>query len=132
MGIIADKRAEIHWDGPLPVVMADESLLQEVLGHLLDNALMYVAPGVMPRVRLWTEKNQSTVRLHIEDNGVGIQNQDRERIFRLFERATGNQPGAGIGLAIVRRAMNQMNGAVGVESKPNGGSRFWIELPVST
>jgi len=71
------------------------------------------------------------VRLWIEDNGIGIAPEHHERIFRVFERlhrAT-DYPGTGIGLAIVRKAMERMGGSVGVESALGRGSRFWIELP---
>jgi signal transduction histidine kinase len=129
MDTIVAKRAEVHSQHPFPRVLADASLLQSVLGHLLDNALTYVAPGVMPRVRLWTENSPATVRLYVEDNGVGIAAEYHERVFGLFERYGNEHPGAGVGLALVRKALKQMNGASGVESAPGAGSRFWIELP---
>jgi signal transduction histidine kinase/CHASE3 domain sensor protein len=74
------------------------------------------------------------VRLWIQDNGIGIASEYHERIFRVFERLHGVEtyPGTGIGLAIVRKGMERMGGQVGVESQPNQGSRFWIELPKVT
>ena len=69
------------------------------------------------------------MRLWIEDNGIGIEPQHQERIFRVFERLHGNEayPGTGIGLAIVKKGMERLGGRFGVESSSNRGSRFWIE-----
>lgn len=71
-----------------------------------------------------------TIRLWVEDNGIGIAIEHQQRIFRLFERLHGieSYPGTGIGLAIVCKGVERMGGRVGVESKLGQGSRFWIEL----
>jgi signal transduction histidine kinase len=70
------------------------------------------------------------VRLWFEDNGIGISAADKERIFALFGRlnAVAEFEGTGIGLAIVRKAVERMGGKFGVESEPGHGSRFWIQL----
>jgi signal transduction histidine kinase len=66
----------------------------------------------------------------VEDNGIGIAPEHRERIFRAFERLHGMQqyPGTGIGLAIVQKGALRLGGQAGVESEPGAGSRFWVEL----
>lgn len=72
---------------------------------------------------------KSKIRLWVEDNGFGIKPEHQERIFKVFERLHGQEtyPGTGIGLAIVRKAMERMGGRVGVESSLAQGSRFWLE-----
>jgi len=72
------------------------------------------------------------VRLWVEDNGIGIEANNHERIFKLFERLHGNASysGSGVGLSLVRKAVTRMGGACGVESAPGQGSRFWIDFPV--
>jgi PAS domain S-box-containing protein len=72
----------------------------------------------------------NSVRLWVEDNGIGIEPKHQERIFNVFERLHGAEtyPGTGIGLAIVRKGVERMGGRVGVESQLGQGSRFWIEL----
>jgi signal transduction histidine kinase len=74
------------------------------------------------------------VRLWVEDNGIGIAPEHQERIFGLFERLHGQQEyeGTGIGLAVVRKAIERMGGRVGVISRPGEGSRFWIQLQAAT
>ncbi|HEY9812594.1 MAG TPA: PAS domain S-box protein, partial [Candidatus Sericytochromatia bacterium] len=80
---------------------------------------------------LEANKNQKWIRLWIKDNGIGIAEEHFERIFKVFERLHGIETyaGTGIGLAIVRKGIERMGGRIGVESKVNEGSRFWIELP---
>jgi signal transduction histidine kinase len=74
--------------------------------------------------------HKAVVRLWFEDNGIGIRKDLSERIFRMFEQLNAPQQfaGTGMGLTIVRKAVERMGGAVGVESEPGKGSRFWIEL----
>jgi signal transduction histidine kinase len=119
-------------EGPLPVVRAQATMLRQVLANLLANAVTYVPPGVRPHVRIRAEERGGRVRLWIEDNGIGIAPEHRERIFEVFERLHGTEtyPGTGIGLAIVRRGMERMGGRAGVESEPGKGARFWIELGI--
>ncbi len=70
-----------------------------------------------------------TVRIWVEDNGIGIPKNFQPRVFDMFQRGTNAQEGTGIGLAIVRKLAEQMGGRVGVQSETGIGSRFWIELP---
>ena len=69
-----------------------------------------------------------TVRIWFEDNGIGIDHEHREKIWVMFQRLDKSYPGTGIGLALVRKAVERMGGRVGLESEPGRGSRFWIEL----
>lgn len=116
---------------PLGRVVGNGRILHQVLANLVGNALKFVPTGTAPGVRISTEQRNGRRRLWVEDNGIGIDPEHRERIFRVFERLHGGEtyPGTGIGLAIVRRGAERMRGEVGVESTPGRGSRFWIELP---
>src|SRR5207244_1419981 len=117
----------------LTTVQGNPALLDQVLTNLLSNAVKFVAPGVRPRVTVRSERRDGRVLLWVEDNGIGIAAEFREQIFGIFQRLNREEdyPGTGIGLAIVRKAMERMGGKVGVESTPDQGSRFWIELPVA-
>jgi PAS domain S-box-containing protein len=72
--------------------------------------------------------NLPFVRIWVEDNGIGIPKDAQQRIFGMFQRAVTDREGTGIGLAIVRKVAQRMGGEVGVESEPDKGSRFWVEL----
>jgi signal transduction histidine kinase len=121
--------AKVIVEEPLPVMLGNQTVLLQIVNNLLSNALKFVSPNVYPKIRIWGEQRENQVRLWIEDNGIGIKEEHRERIFRVFERLHGSEtyPGTGIGLAIVRKGMERLGGRVGVESIPNLGSRFWIE-----
>ncbi|MFN3486085.1 MAG: sensor histidine kinase [Planctomycetota bacterium] len=117
-------------DAGLPAVRAHRAMLTQVIVNLLSNAIRFVGRGVEPRVRIRGEPRAGRVRLWVEDNGIGISAEHHERIFHMFERLNRQEdyPGTGIGLAIVRKAMERMGGAAGIESELGRGSRFWIEL----
>ena len=131
--------AEVKVEEPLPAVQGHHATLLHAVSNLVTNAVKFVSPGTRPRVRIWAEprqgsrwaSDQATVRLWVEDNGIGIAPEHHEQIFRLFERLHGGEeyPGTGIGLAIVRRSIERLGGRTGVESAVGAGSRFWIELP---
>jgi signal transduction histidine kinase len=127
---IASKGASVEVRRPLPFVQANQGALSEVLQQLIDNSLKFCSPDRPPQVRIWAT-NRGNVRLHIRDNGIGVKPEYHERIFRVFEKlhSHGTYPGTGIGLAIVRKAIERMGGSTGVESTPGEGSTFWIELP---
>jgi signal transduction histidine kinase len=122
-------RAEIEMQSPLLRVVGHEASLTQCISNLVSNAVKFVAPGVSPRVKIWTEGADGKVRLCIKDNGIGIAPEYQKRIFQAFERLNTNYEGTGFGLAIMRRAVERMGGEFGVESEPDRGSLFWIELP---
>ena len=93
--------------------------------------MKFVAPGVFPRVHVRSEASRDRVRIWVEDNGIGIPIEAQRKVFGIFERlhTAADYEGSGIGLSIVRKAIERMGGTVGLESEPGKGSRFWIELP---
>ncbi|GEM_PF-2069012 len=114
----------------IPDVLGHEPSLTQALSNLLNNAIKFVPPNVHPEVRIWSERNNGHVRLWVEDNGIGIDPRYQQRLFGMFERVHPHMPyeGTGVGLAIVRKAVERMGGKVGVESDGKHGSKFWIEL----
>jgi PAS domain S-box-containing protein len=123
--------ARIEVEPALPEVMGHRAALLQAVTNLLSNALKFVAAGATPQVRIRTERRPGAIRLWVEDQGIGIAPEYQERIFAPFERLhQGDRyPGTGVGLAMVRKAMERLGGAAGVESAPGAGSRFWIEVP---
>jgi signal transduction histidine kinase len=128
---IRERQAEISLLTHLPEVLGHRATLIQVTANLLSNAIKFVPPGVTPRVCLSAETRQGRVRLWVEDNGIGVAPEHRERIFRIFERLHSFEtyPGTGIGLAFVRKGISRMGGSAGLEPAPEQGSRFWFELP---
>jgi PAS domain S-box-containing protein len=129
--------AEISIEGHLPDVLGNKSLLTQCFSNLLGNAVKFVAPGVKPRVRIWhealcdQEPEPACVRIWVEDNGIGLPKEALGRVFQIFHRFHHDYPGTGIGLAIVRKVAERMGGSVGVESQPDRGSKFWVNLPLA-
>lgn len=122
--------AEIRIEGHLPSVLGDLSSATQCLSNLLGNAVKFVPPDRRPEVRIHAEPQGERIRIWVRDNGIGIAPEHHERIFRMFERVhgAGEYEGTGIGLAIVRKAMERMGGAVGLLSEPGQGSDFWLEF----
>ena len=127
----ADK-ADVRIEGELPVVIGSEALLTHCFGNLLGNAVKFVAPGVRPQVRVQPEVKDGMARIWIRDNGIGIPQHAHRRLFKMFQRLNEDYEGTGIGLAIVRKVAERMNGNVGVESDAGRGSNFWVELPMAS
>jgi signal transduction histidine kinase len=120
----------LNIEGTLPVVWGSEASLAQCVSNLLTNAVKFVAPGVKPQIKIWAEAKGTDVVLFVQDNGIGIAPQDQDRIFNIFERVGGGTAyeGTGMGLAIVRKAVQRMGGTLGVESDAGRGSKFWIQL----
>ena len=119
--------------GTLPPVLAHEAYLSQILTNLVGNAFKFIAPGVTPRVEISGEEQDGLVRISVRDNGIGIDPADFERIFQIFGRVhhADSYDGTGIGLAIVKKAVQRMGGELGVHSTVGGGSTFWFTLPVA-
>jgi PAS domain S-box-containing protein len=128
---IRGKSASIAVELSARHAMAHPATLRQVFWNLVTNALKFVPPGRAPRIHVSSEETGSIVRISVTDNGMGIPEEHRQRVFNLFERLhrDPSYPGTGVGLAMVRRDIERMGGRVGVESAAGEGSRFWVELP---
>ncbi len=136
---LQEQQAQLKVEKPLPRVIGHYATVVQIVSNLVSNAVKFVPVGVQPYIRIWAEHikpspgetREATVRLWVEDNGIGIEPEYRERVFQIFERLHGIEayPGTGVGLAIVRKGAARLGGRAGVESRPGRGSRFWIELP---
>lgn len=104
--------------------------LRQCILNLFTNAIKFVPLGRVPVIKAWTESSDGRLRLWIQDNGIGILQEDQERIFNLLTRVHGDEQfeGTGLGLNMVKTAVEKMGGRVGVQSELGQGSRFWIEL----
>ncbi len=128
-----DPRAAVEIDDHLPPVGLDSARLATALGHLIDNGLKYRHPDRPPLVRVTTQPGPpGRVVLRVEDNGRGIPSQHWPRAADVFERLDADEsvPGSGIGLPIVRRIVESVNGSLRLESSDNlGGTAVLVDLP---
>jgi PAS domain S-box-containing protein len=121
-----------------PSVWANDSALGHVITNLVSNSLKYVLAGIRPVIGILPRMVSSggaaggasgRVRICVEDNGIGIAEEQKERVFEPFQRASpSGYEGTGMGLAIVRKAAERMGGSAGVHSDVGKGSCFWVEL----
>jgi signal transduction histidine kinase len=133
-------RARISIEGTLPVVLGNEAGMTQCFSNLLGNAVKFVKPGQIPEIRVWSDalaagshphaKGES-VRIWVEDKGIGISKEMLPRVFDMFSQGTRKYGGTGIGLALVRKVAHRMGGRAGVESEEGKGSRFWLELKLA-
>jgi signal transduction histidine kinase len=130
------KALEVSWnvDTDLPDIVTDETKLEEILQNLIGNAFKFTARGRIDiRVRNIREKER--IEFRVSDTGIGIEAQDMDRIFGAFEQIreahTGEFNGVGLGLNIVKKYLDLMNGEIRVESRPAEGSTFTFSVPHS-
>jgi signal transduction histidine kinase len=129
---IRNRQANIQIRGRSRTVQADPTLMKIALTNLLSNAIKFVPHGKQPAITVSTSIKKDICRIEVDDNGVGIRQEDQQRIFMPFVRLVSEEdfPGIGLGLPAVRKAVELMGGRVGVDSKLGQGSRFWIEFNV--
>jgi len=115
----------------LPDVWSDRGSVTAVVQNLLSNALKFHRPDVAARVVVSGHRDGDRVTLVVDDDGIGIEPDYRERVFAMFSRLHVREayPGTGIGLAIVQQIAERSEGRAWVEQSPLGGSRFCITLP---
>jgi PAS domain S-box-containing protein len=129
--VIEDKGAAVE-AGPLPEVMADRSLLTQLMQNLVSNATKFVE-GRAPLVQVTCVREGEWWKVSVRDNGIGIAPKDFERIFVIFQRlnARDRYEGTGIGLALCKKIVETHRGQIWVESTPGEGSAFHFTLPVA-
>ena len=126
-------RLEIDVPDGLPPVLADEVYLANAIGRLLDNAVKFSKP-TSERIRVWAVADGTSLRLSVEDQGVGIRQEELVSLFALFrqiDRPKQEQQGTGSGLAICRGIVEIHGGKVEVASVYGVGSTFTIQLPLA-
>jgi signal transduction histidine kinase len=106
--------------------------LVEVVQNLLDNAAKFMGDQQAPRIQIGARKDERGTILFVRDNGIGIDPQHHERVFRLFDRLDAKAEGTGVGLALVKRIIELHGGRIWVESDGRGtGAAFCFTLPAA-
>jgi signal transduction histidine kinase/putative methionine-R-sulfoxide reductase with GAF domain len=128
---IKEANAEVSY-GPLPTVMADEAQLAQVFQNLIANAIKFRKEDVPPHVHVSAEREGDEWVFSVADNGIGIDPEQADRLFQIFQRLHTREEyeGLGIGLALCRRVVERHGGRIWVESEPGEGSTFTFTIPV--
>lgn len=130
-GELEERSVTVEIATELPAVRGERHRLREVFQNLLSNAAKFMDTQVTPRIKLGASVRYDQVECFVEDNGPGIVPRYHEKIFGLFERLDQKQEGTGVGLAIVKRIIEQHNGRIWVESEGERlGSVFRFTLPI--
>jgi signal transduction histidine kinase len=128
---VAESRAEITVGERWPAAVSHPAWVEEIWTNYVSNAIKY--GGRPPRVELGaTEADDRMVRCWVRDNGTGLSDAQRRRLFTEFTRLEPQRSeGHGLGLSIVRRIAEKLGGRVGCDSAPGRGSTFWFTLPAA-
>ena len=114
------------------MISSDAKAIERVLNNLLDNAFKYSPENSTIEINL--RKQGESIRLAVIDQGEGVAEEDQDLVFKRFFRTASaranTQQGSGLGLAIVKNLVYNLQGDVGVESRPEGGSEFWFTIPI--
>ena len=126
-----EHKVELVVDVLCDSAIADAEGLSQALRNLIDNAIKFTRNVAQPRIEIVGRKMDAMCLVWVRDNGIGFDMQFHDRIFEIFQRLhrAEEYPGTGIGLALVRKAMQRMGGRVWAESAPGAGSTFYLEIP---
>jgi signal transduction histidine kinase len=114
----------------LPAISSDRLALEQIFSNLVDNAVKYLRADVPGRIEVSATETPTVVIYTVRDNGRGIDQKDKERIFDLFRRAgPQDRPGEGVGLAHTRALARRLGGSISVDSTFGVGSEFKVTLP---
>jgi light-regulated signal transduction histidine kinase (bacteriophytochrome) len=128
---IRESDARVTHD-PLPTVRGDKVQLGQLFQNLLENAIKYRDTRPL-EIHVGCERDGDVWRLFVRDNGIGINPEQHQRIFVIFQRLHTRQeyPGTGVGLAICKRVVERHGGKIWVQSEPGKGSTFYFTLPTT-
>ncbi len=127
---IQEEDATVEHD-PLPVVLADEAQLGQVFQNLVTNAIKFSKQDQAPRVEVRAHREGSMWRISVTDNGIGMDPEEADDLFRLFRQGdpASRDEGQGIGLAICKKIVDHHGGRIDVDTKPGEGTTFSFTLP---
>ncbi len=130
---ISEGNVSIECASDLPVVSGEPQRVTEIFQNLISNAAKFMGEQENPLIEIGASVTGDWVECYVRDNGIGIDEEYRERIFNLFERLDTRTHGTGIGLAIVKRIIERHGGRIWIESDgPGKGCQFNFTLPLAS
>jgi len=128
-GIISERKVAIHLQKTDLMLFGDRPRLCQIWQNLIENAIKYSRDDTTPRIEIGVRQENSETVFFVKDNGIGIDQQYRQKIFGIFEKLDPGSPGAGLGLSMVQRIIETFDGKIWVESDGIGtGSCFYFTL----
>ena len=126
----SSREIEIEVDRLPPKIIADEFKLNQVFKHILKNSIKF-NDNITPIIKIKSTETPENWQLEFHDNGIGIEQEFKEKVFLLFQKlhSVDKYEGSGIGLAICKKIMEQHNGEIWFESELNKGTTFYIQIP---
>ncbi|MBN1796511.1 MAG: HAMP domain-containing protein [Sedimentisphaerales bacterium] len=132
--VLEETNTKLIVEKPLHTVNCDSTQIRQLLQNLIANGLKYQKKGVTPEITIRSKTvDDSMVRVEVQDNGIGIKEDQFENIFVMFRRLHSRQEyeGTGIGLAVCKKIVKRHGGDIGVSSTYGEGSTFWFTAPVA-
>jgi PAS domain S-box-containing protein len=116
-----------------PLIAFSPRNLKSIIQNLISNSLKYKSPERNLVVNVETKKvNNEYILLSVEDNGIGIRDEDKEKVFRMYQRLHNDSKGTGVGMAIVKRIVDNVGGKIELESNLGHGTTFKIYFPIES
>ncbi|AEP31450.1 PAS domain S-box protein [Brumicola nitratireducens] len=129
---ISETQTTLEFDKDLPNVITDPAQLRLALQNLIQNAIKFSSKEGLPFISISVEQSDNQfLKIHVKDNGIGIEPSNQAQIFGLFKKLHGDTEyqGTGLGLAIVKKIMHSLSGDISVVSTPGQGSTFTLHIP---
>ena len=119
--------------GDLPLIEAESTQIRHLFLNLVDNSIKFSKRKQAPVVKIYGKRTDDSLKIFVEDNGIGFDEQYLDRIFRPFQqlhRMKGEYEGTGIGLAVCRKVAELHGGSITARSTPESGATFIVTLPI--
>jgi len=125
------KKIQVGIKGNFPVIQASSTRIYQVFSNLIGNAVKYLGTPENPTIEVGVNQNGKDYEFYVEDNGMGIPEEEQDKVFMVFQRGddSGGIEGTGVGLSIVKKIVESLKGRIWLKSKEGQGSTFYFSIP---
>lgn len=129
--LIREKQVDVKCGPEFPSVYCDYTRITQVFDNLIVNAIKYGGEQKKPKIEIGWREYKKQYKFWVADNGIGVKDKDKERIFKVFYRGSSanSEGGTGVGLAVAKKVVESHGGEIWVESKPGKGATFYFTIP---